>query len=77
MKVKWAGHVVHTAEMENSYIIIMGKRKIQLGRPRHRSEDNTKMVIKKQYWVVDRIHLLQYRDQWWDLENMVMNFHKR
>jgi hypothetical protein len=44
-----------------------------LGRPRHKYKDNTKMDFREIGFVgVDWIHLVQNRDQWQALVNMVM-----
>jgi hypothetical protein len=55
---------------------LVGKpeRKRQLGRPRHRWEDDSRMDRKEIGWEgVDWIHLTHDRDQWWALPNTVMN----
>jgi hypothetical protein len=48
-KRSWAGHVAHTGKIRNAHKILVGKYegKRQLGRPKHRLEDNTKMDHKK------------------------------
>jgi hypothetical protein len=52
------------------------KERRPLERTRHRCEINIKMKFKEiRCEGVDWIHLAQYRDQWWALVNMVMNFH--
>jgi hypothetical protein len=49
-----------------------GKR--LLGRPRHRWEDEIKMVLRKIGWSgMDWIHLAPDRDQWRILVKMLMN----
>jgi hypothetical protein len=49
-----------------------GKR--PLGRPRRRWVDIIKMDLKEIGWDgMDWIHLVQDRDQWWTLVDMVMN----
>jgi len=48
-----------------------GKR--QLGRPRHRWEDNIKMDLQEVGWGMDWIELAQDRDRWRALVNAVMN----
>jgi hypothetical protein len=57
------------------YKVLVGKleRKRQLGRPRHRCEDNIMMNLQE----VGRrgmgwIDLAQDRDRWWALVNVVM-----
>jgi hypothetical protein len=44
-KIKWAGHVSRMGEKRNAYRILVGKPdgKRQLGRPRHRWEDNIRI----------------------------------
>ena len=50
-----------------------GKR--QLGRPRHRWEDNIKMDLQEMgRGCGDWMELAQDRDRWWALMSMVMNF---
>jgi len=45
------------------------------GRPRHRWEDNIKMDLREIVWkVVAWLHLVQGRNQWQALVNVVMNF---
>jgi hypothetical protein len=52
-----------------------GKR--QLGRPRHRWEDNIKMGLQEVgCGGMDWIELAQDRDRWRALVNAVMNLHK-
>jgi hypothetical protein len=49
-----------------------GKR--PLGRPRCRWDDKIRMDLREIMWIdVDWIHLIQERDQWLALVNMVMN----
>jgi hypothetical protein len=44
------------------------------GRPRHRWEDNIKMDLREVGWRgMDWIFLVQDRDNWWALVNVVMN----
>ena len=45
-----------------------------LGKLRGRWEDNIKTDLKEIGWdVVDWIDIVQDRDRWWDLVNVVMN----
>jgi hypothetical protein len=51
-----------------------GPKVRQLGRPRHRWEDNIKMDLREiRIDGVNRIHLAQDRVQWRAFVNMVMN----
>jgi hypothetical protein len=62
-------------EMRNAYSILVGKPegKRPLGRPRHRSENNIRMVLREIGWEgVNWIYLAQVRDQWQALVNTVM-----
>jgi hypothetical protein len=64
-------------DMRKSYLILVGypQGKGQLGRSRHRLEDNIKMNRKEiECEGVDKIHLAQDRNQWQPLMNMVMSF---
>ena len=47
-RLRWAGHVTRKEEGRSAFRILTGKLtgKISLGRPRHRSEDYTKMDLK-------------------------------
>jgi hypothetical protein len=50
------------------------EEKRQLGRPRYRWEDNTRMDLGEiECEVVDWIHLAQGRDQWRTVVNTVIN----
>jgi hypothetical protein len=52
---------------KNSYRVLVGnpERKIQLGKPRHRREDNVKWMLEKEDGVgMNWIDLTQDRDQW-------------
>jgi len=48
-RMRWAGHVSHMAERRGIHRVLVGKPegKRQLGRPRHRWEDNIKMDHQK------------------------------
>jgi hypothetical protein len=62
--------------MGNAYNILVGKTKgrKQLTRTRRRREDNMRMDLREIGWErVDWIRLVQDRDQWRALLNMVMN----
>jgi hypothetical protein len=63
-------------EMRNAYGILVGKpeEKRPLGRPRRRWVDNIKMDLREIEWDgMDWIKLVQDRDQWRALVNMVIN----
>jgi hypothetical protein len=63
-------------DMRKAYKILIGKleRNRQLGRLRHRWEDNIRMDLRKvERKSEDWIHLAQNRDQWWALAKTVMN----
>jgi len=62
------GHVANMGERTGAYRILVlkpeGKR--QLGKPRHRWENNIRMDLEEIRWKgVDWIDLVQYRDKWW------------
>ena len=48
-RLRWAGHVARTELSKNAYGVLVGKPdgKRSLGRPRHRWEDNIKMVLRE------------------------------
>jgi hypothetical protein len=49
-----------------------GKR--QLGKPRHRWENNIRRYLKEIRWKgVEWIYLVQYSDKWWAVVNTAMN----
>ena len=49
----------------------------QHGRPRHRWEDNIKMDLQEVGWGdMDNSDLVQDRNRWWALVNVVMNLCK-
>jgi len=73
--MRWTRHASRKEEMRNVYKILVGKseRKIPLGRPRRRWEDNIRMDLREIRWeVVEWIHLAQDRDQWRALVNTLM-----
>jgi hypothetical protein len=49
-KMKWAGHVARIGRMRKAYNILVAKPdgKRPLGRPKHRRENNIKMIWDKQ-----------------------------
>jgi len=48
-RMRWVGHVVCMGERTGIYRVLVGKpeAKRRLGRPRHRWEDNIKMIFRK------------------------------
>ena len=48
-RIRWAGHVARMGERRGVYRVLVGKPegKRQLGRPRHRWEDNIKMDLQE------------------------------
>ena len=50
--MRGAGHEARMEERRGAYKVLMGKPegKRQLGRPRHRWEDNIKMVLQVAVW---------------------------
>jgi hypothetical protein len=82
MRMRLAGHVAHVGKMKNAYRFLFGKPEGErpCRRPRHKWEDNIRMVVREIGWEgVDWMHLAQDRDQWQALVNKVMNLrsHKR
>jgi hypothetical protein len=75
-RMRWTWNVAHMEERRNAHMILVGKPegKRQLGRPRHRWEDNITVGCGN----VDWIDLTEDRDQWRALVNKVMSlrFHK-
>jgi hypothetical protein len=73
--MRWAGHVARMGEKRGACRILVGRPegRRQLGRPRHRWEDNIKMNLEKVGWEHDWIELAQDRDKWRALANAVMN----
>jgi len=58
------------------YRVLVGKceDKRPLGRPRHRWEENIKMVLQEVgCGCMDWIEMPQNRERWWALVNVVMN----
>jgi hypothetical protein len=57
---------MHKNEYKCSVLVVKSKRKMSLGRPKLRWEDNMKMDLKEiEQEDVNCIHLAQDRDQWW------------
>jgi hypothetical protein len=72
----WAGHVAQMGGKRTAYRILVGKpeEKRPLGRPRCRWVDNIKLDLREIGWDgMDWIVLVQVRDQWRALVNMVKN----
>jgi hypothetical protein len=75
-KMRWAGHVACMGEVRGAYNILVGKPEgwRPLGRPRRRWEDNIKMDLGEiGFGNVDWIRLVQDRDRWRALVNIVMS----
>jgi hypothetical protein len=75
-RMRWAGHVAHMGQRRGACSILVGKPegKRQLGKPRHRWEDNIKMNLQEIGWVGrDWIDLAQDRDRWRAVLNMLVN----
>ena len=75
-RMRWAGHVARMGERGGLYRVLVGKseRKIPLGIPRHRWEDNIKMDLQEVGCVgMDCIELARDRDRWWAIVIVVMN----
>ena len=67
-------------ERRGVYRVLVGKPegKRPLGRPRPRWEDNIKMDLQEVgCGDMERIELVQDRDRWWVLVNVVMNLRVR
>jgi hypothetical protein len=74
-RIKWAGHVARMGLMNAHRILLVkpeGER--SLCRPRRRWVENIKMDLREIGWGgIDRIDLIQDRDQWRALVNTVKN----
>jgi hypothetical protein len=69
--MKLTGHIAGTSRI----LVAKPEGKRTLGRTRHRLEDNIKMDPGEIVWsAVNWIHLVEDRDQWRALANMVLNF---
>jgi hypothetical protein len=77
IKVDWMGGALErVGKIKNAYKHLVGKfeAKRQLGRPKHRSEDNIRMGLREiRCEAVDWIYLAQDVVQWRDLVTTVMN----
>ncbi|KAJ4440903.1 hypothetical protein ANN_10750 [Periplaneta americana] len=75
-RLRWAGHVARMGESRNAYRALIGRpeRKIVLGRPRRRWEDNIKMDLREVgYDDRDWINLAQDMDRWRAYVRAAMN----
>jgi hypothetical protein len=75
-RLRWAGRVALMGEGSGVYSVLVGKPEVkrQLGRPRHRWEDNIKMDLKEiGIDVANWIRLAQNRIQWRALVDTIMN----
>ena len=66
-RMRWAGHVARMGEGRGVHRVLVGKpeRKIPLGRPRRRWEDNIKMDLEEVGGSCgDWMELAQDRDRW-------------
>jgi len=75
-RMRWVGHVAHMGEGRSVRRVLVGKPegKRPLGRSRLRWEDNIKMDLWEVGGGGDWMELVQDRDRWRVLVNMVMNF---
>jgi len=74
--MSWAGHVTRMGERRGVYRVLVGKPegKKQLGRFRHRWEDNINIDLQEVGCRgMDWIELAEDSDRWWALVNAVMN----
>jgi hypothetical protein len=70
------GRACSTHEKRHAYKVLVGKPEGRrpLGRLRCRWEDNINMNLREIGWGdIDWIHMVQDKDQWRALMNMVMN----
>jgi hypothetical protein len=74
-KNEMGGECSTYGERIGAYRILVGRPegRRQVGRPRHRWEDNIKMDLKKVGWDMDWIMPTQDRDIWRAFVNAVMN----
>ena len=76
-RMRWAGHVSRMGEGRVVYWVLVGKPegRRQLGRPRHRWENNIKTDLREVGGGCgDWMELAQDRDRWRGLVNTVRNF---
>jgi hypothetical protein len=73
-RMRWAGHVARMGEKRNAYRILVGKPEGKRPLGRRRCVDNIKMDLREIGWDgVDWIDMVQDRDRWRALVNMVLN----
>ena len=75
-RMRWEGYVAPMRERRGVHRVLVGtpEGKRPLRRPRHRWEDNIKMDLQEVgFGVMDWIELVQDRDRWRALVNVVMN----
>jgi hypothetical protein len=75
-RMRWVRHVAHIRDRTGTYraLVYRPKARRQLGRPRHRWEDNIKMAHQEVgCGGMDMIGLVQDRDRLQVLGNVVMN----
>ena len=75
-RMGWAEHVACMRERRGAYRVLVGKPELKrpLGRPRRRWENNIKMDLREiDCEVMDWIELVQDRDRWGTLVDVVMN----
>jgi ribosome biogenesis protein Nip4 len=74
--MRWTGHAA-CMEVTGKYIQNFSQKpegRVPCRRSSHRWEDNIRMDLRGMGWEdAEWIHLVQDRDQWWALVNMVMN----
>ncbi|KAJ4449257.1 hypothetical protein ANN_00654 [Periplaneta americana] len=79
-RFRWAGHVARMGEPRNAYRVLVGRppeRKRPLRKPRHRWEDNIKMVLRAMgYDDREWINLAQDRDRWRAYVRATMNLRR-
>jgi hypothetical protein len=75
-RMRWAGHVASMVEGRGAYRILVGRpeRRRPLRRPTHRSEDNVRVdLLEVGSGGMDWIDMVQDRDRWQALVNVVIN----
>ena len=75
-RIRWTGHVERMGERRGLYRVLVAKpeRKRQLGRPRHKWEDNIKIDFQEVGWVgVDWIDVAEDKDRCRAVVIAVMN----